>query len=126
MEAGREPSRAQSTCPQLLTNSVIDGLREKRNELVFEYQQKLETFKPSYPAMVQINNKIAEIDRQLATEVKTIKDSLKGSLRSLAWPRRRKCKKRIEMLRTRRPRSAEAQHPVQHPEARGGHQPLAL
>ena len=56
--------------PQLLSNNVIEGLREKRNVLVTEYQEKLETFKPSYPAMVQIKNKIKEIDRQLATEVK--------------------------------------------------------
>jgi hypothetical protein len=40
--------------PQLLSNSVIDSLRGKRKELSIEYQQKLETFKPEYPAMVQI------------------------------------------------------------------------
>ena len=65
--------------PQLLSNSVIEGLREKRNALVTEYEEKLETFKPSYPAMVQIKNKIAEIDRQLAIEVRTIKESLKAA-----------------------------------------------
>src|SRR6266850_3283477 len=59
--------------PQFLSNSVIDGLRAKRNSLETEYQEKLETFKPSYPAMVQISNKIAEIGRQLASEVDTIK-----------------------------------------------------
>ena len=53
--------------PQLLSNTVIAGLRDKRNLLVTEYQEKLETFKPSYPAMVQIKNKITEIDRQLAS-----------------------------------------------------------
>ena len=51
--------------PQLLSNSVIAGLRDKRNLLATEYQEKLETYKPSYPAMVQIKNKIAE-DRQAA------------------------------------------------------------
>ena len=66
----------------MLTNSVIDGLRGKRNALVTEYQEKLETFKPDYPVMVQINNKIKEIDRQLATEVRTIKDFLKGAYQS--------------------------------------------
>ena len=43
--------------PQLLFNSVIDGMRTRRNALVAEYQEKLETFKPGYPAMVQIKNK---------------------------------------------------------------------
>jgi len=65
--------------PQLLSNSVIDGLRGRRNALVTEYQEKLETFKPAYPLMVQIDQKIKEIDRQLATEVRTIRESLKGA-----------------------------------------------
>jgi len=46
--------------PQLLTNSVIDGLRVRRNQLVTEYQEKSETFRADYPAMVQISNKIKE------------------------------------------------------------------
>lgn len=84
--------------PQLLTNSVIDGLRGKRNELVTEYQEKLETFKPSYPAMIQINNKIKEIDRQLASEVKTIKASYKAAYES-ALSQETELKARIEKLR---------------------------
>ena len=84
--------------PQLLTNSVIDGLRGKRNALVTEYQEKLETFKPDYPVMVQINNKIKEIDRQLATEVRTIKDSLKGAYQS-ALSQETEMKARIDTLK---------------------------
>jgi succinoglycan biosynthesis transport protein ExoP len=68
--------------PQLLSNSVIDGLRGRRNTLTTEYQEKRETFKPSYPAMVQISNKIKEIDRQLASEVTTIRQSLKAAYES--------------------------------------------
>ncbi len=84
--------------PQLLTNSVIDGLRGKRNALVTEYQEKLETFKPSYPAMVQIDNKVKEIDRQLATEVETIKASLKAAYES-SLNQETETKARIETLR---------------------------
>jgi succinoglycan biosynthesis transport protein ExoP len=65
--------------PQLLSNNAIDGLRSKRNALALDYQEKLETFKPSYPAMVQIQNQIEEIDRQLAAEVQTIRDSLQAA-----------------------------------------------
>ena len=68
--------------PQLLSNSLINGLRSKRNELEIEYQEKLQTFKPGYPAMVQIQNKIQEIDRQLAEEARTTKDSLKAAYES--------------------------------------------
>ena len=84
--------------PQLLSNSVIDGLRARRNALVTEYQEKLETFKPGYPAMVQIDNKIKEIDRQLAAEVKTIKSSLKAAYES-SLSQEAEMKKRIETLR---------------------------
>ena len=83
---------------QLLSNSVIDGLRGRRNALETEYQEKLETFKPSYPAMVQISNKIAEIDRELATEVKTIKSSLKGSYET-SLQQEEEMKRRIAMLK---------------------------
>jgi capsular exopolysaccharide synthesis family protein len=68
--------------PQFLGNTAVDALRGKRNDLVTEYQEKLETFKPSYPLMVQLNNKIAEVDRQLAVEVKTIRESLKSAYES--------------------------------------------
>lgn len=84
--------------PQLLTNSVIDGLRSKRNGLVTEYEEKLETFKPSYPAMVQIRNKIAETDRQLQVEVKTIKESLKGAFET-SVSQELETKKRIDEYR---------------------------
>ena len=83
---------------QLLTNSVIDGLRARRNALETERQEKLETFKPSYPAMVQIGNKIAEIDRQLAAEVNTIKGALKSAYES-SFNQEAEMKKRIESLR---------------------------
>jgi uncharacterized protein involved in exopolysaccharide biosynthesis len=65
--------------PQLLTNSVIETLRAQRKALVLDYQEKLETYKPSYPAMVQITSKIKEIDAQIASEVQTIRDSLKAA-----------------------------------------------
>jgi polysaccharide biosynthesis transport protein len=84
--------------PQLLTNKVVEGLRDQRNALVTEYQEKLETFKPSYPAMVQITNKIEEIDRQIAHEVKTIKDSLKASYEA-SRSQEEEMKKQIEKLR---------------------------
>jgi capsular exopolysaccharide synthesis family protein len=84
--------------PQFLSNSVIDGLRAKRNSLQAEYQEKLETFKPSYPAMVQISNKIAEIDRQLASEVNTIKRALKAAYES-SLSQEEEMKKRIDILK---------------------------
>ena len=84
--------------PQLLTNPVIEGLRAKRNALQTEYQQKLETFQPGYPAMVQLSNQIAEIDRQLAAEVNTLKASYKAAY-ELSLAQETEMKKRIETLK---------------------------
>ncbi len=65
--------------PQFLGNAVIQGLRASRNALQSEYQDKLQTFKPAYPSMVELQSKINEIDRQIAAEVRAIKASLKGA-----------------------------------------------
>ena len=87
-----------ATLPQFLTNAVITGLRDKRNVLVTEYQEKVETFKPSYPAMIQINNKIKETERQIAFEIKTIKNSLKGAFEA-SQNQETEMKRQIETLR---------------------------
>jgi capsular exopolysaccharide synthesis family protein len=84
--------------PQFLSNNSIDGLRAKRNGLVTEYQEKLETFKPGYPAMVQINNKIAEIDRQLANEIDAVRQSLRGAYES-SLNQESELKTRVQKLR---------------------------
>lgn len=68
--------------PQLLTNNVIDLLRTQRNELQRVYEEKLETLKPSYPTMMEISKKIAEINRQLTKEVVTIRRSLRAAYES--------------------------------------------
>jgi capsular exopolysaccharide synthesis family protein len=65
--------------PQVLSDKEVSGLRTKRNELQIEYQQGLQTFKPDYPSMVDLRAKIEEIDRQLADQLQTIKDSLKAT-----------------------------------------------
>ena len=84
--------------PQLLSNSAIEGLRSQRKALAIDYQEKLQTFKPNYPAMVQIDNKIKEIDQQLAAEVLAIKGSLKAAYEA-SLAQENEMKARIETLR---------------------------
>jgi polysaccharide biosynthesis transport protein len=84
--------------PQLLSNNVIEVLRGQRKALQTEYQEKSESFKPSYPAMVQIANKIKEVDKQLAAEVDTIRNSLKAAFET-ALSQEKEMKARIETLR---------------------------
>ena len=84
--------------PQLLNNAVIANLQAKRSSLQTEYQEKLETFQPSYPAMVQLNNQIAEIDRQLSAVVNTLKSSYKAAYDASA-EQETEMKNRIERLK---------------------------
>ena len=111
--------------PQLLTDKSIEALRAKRKELAIEYQQKLQTFKPDYPAMVQIKNQLDEIDRQLADEAKTLKESLKGAYEA-SLAQEKEMRKPHRDPEGGRSRSAKAEHSIQHSQARGRHQPRAL
>jgi capsular exopolysaccharide synthesis family protein len=85
--------------PQILSNKAVEGLRQKRNELAAEYEQNLEVFKPAYPMMVQLSNKIKELDRQLNIEVKAIRDSLKGAYDS-SVAQETEVRKQIDSLKT--------------------------
>lgn len=84
--------------PQLLSDKTVQDLRAKRKDLEIEYQQKLQTFKPDYPAMVQIKNQLDEIDHQLANAAQTLKDSLKGAYEASA-SQEEETRKRIETLK---------------------------
>ena len=83
---------------QLLSDKTIEDLRAKRKDLAIEYQQKLQTFKPSYPDMVQIKNQLDEIDRQLKGEAQTIKESLKGAYEA-SLAQEQEMHKRVETLK---------------------------
>lgn len=83
---------------QLLNNKVIEGLRIQRNDLKRDYEQKLETFKPNYPEMVELSNKIAAVDKQITIEVDTVRKSLKAAYEN-ALEQEQQMGARIEELR---------------------------
>lgn len=84
--------------PQILSNKGIEDLRGRRNELATEYQEKSETFRPDYPDMVKLRNKTKELERQLAFEIKTIKNSLKSAFEA-SLSQENEMKQRVENLR---------------------------
>jgi capsular exopolysaccharide synthesis family protein len=84
--------------PQFLTNKVIEDLRSKRKELETEYQENLGSFKPGYPVMMQIANKIKETDKQIATEVDAVRKSHKAAFEA-ALGQEDEMKQRVEKLR---------------------------
>jgi capsular exopolysaccharide synthesis family protein len=91
-------SGTATNLPQILSNKPIEELRESRNKLATLYQERLETFKPDYPAMKQLELKIAEIDRQIASETGAIKESLKAAYEN-SVSQEQEMQKRIETLR---------------------------
>lgn len=59
-------------------NSIIRSLQESRSKLMTEYQNKLSTYKPAYPLMVQLKAQIDDIDKQIALEIGSIKSAIRG------------------------------------------------
>ncbi len=64
--------------PELQQSKTMDTLREQRATLMADYQEKLKTFKPEYSGMVQLKAKIDEVDRQIAENTGSVKDSLRA------------------------------------------------
>jgi capsular exopolysaccharide synthesis family protein len=69
--------------PQLLNDKSIQSLRDRRTVLMGEYQDKLALFKPDYPDMRKIKAQIDQIDRDVESNAKVIKDSLKANYEAL-------------------------------------------
>ena len=85
--------------PQILSNKVVETLRERRNQLETDYEEKSQTFRADYPLMLQLNNKIKELDRQLANEVRTIKQMLNSAFEA-SLSQENEMKSRITGLRS--------------------------
>lgn len=89
---------SDTNLPQFLSNNILSDLRSKRFDLQTEYNQKSAAFKPGYPAMIEISNQIAEIDRQIAGEVETIKSAAKASYEA-SVAQEQDMRQRLETLR---------------------------
>lgn len=99
-EIWKQVSSADATnLPQILSNKAIEDLRASRNDLTSKYQEKLEVFKPDYPAMKQLELKIAEVDRQIASQVDAIRQSLKAAYEN-SLSQEGEMKKRVGVLRS--------------------------
>lgn len=73
----RQVQAAKGTAlPEVLASEVIQTLKEKRAQISADYQDKLSVYKPGYPAMQRLREQMAELDRQIASEVANIKGSV--------------------------------------------------
>jgi len=68
--------------PQILDDTAIKALRGQRAVLMAEYQNKLSTFKPSYPDMLRLKAQIDQVDQEIQSAAAVIKQSLKAKYES--------------------------------------------
>jgi capsular exopolysaccharide synthesis family protein len=84
--------------PRILENEAIAAMRAKQVELAAEYQDKLSLFKPAFPEMLKLKAQVDEINRQIASEVALIKESVKAEL-SAAISEEQSLVARVEALK---------------------------
>lgn len=71
-------SASINNIPEVLGNPVVQRLTEQRAVLDSTYRQKLALYQPDYPEMVQIRGQIAELDNQINTVARGIRESIRG------------------------------------------------
>ena len=64
--------------PEVLGNPAIQNLTQSRATLNAEYQQKLQTYQPEFPEMVQLRARISELDEQISSIANGIRESIRG------------------------------------------------
>jgi len=64
--------------PQVLDDKNIQRARERRTELMADYQDKLRVMKPDFPEMKQLRAQIVEYDRQIKEQVDFIRQAIKA------------------------------------------------
>lgn len=58
---------------QVLDSKIIQDLKQTKAKLEAEYQDNLTEYKPGYPAMVQLRNRINQVDSMITAEVGNIR-----------------------------------------------------
>lgn len=64
--------------PEVLSNPTIQQLTQDRARLQGEYQQQLAVYRPEFPAMLQLQNQIDEIDGQIRTVATNIRSAIRS------------------------------------------------
>ncbi len=79
-----------NTLPSVLQSSLIERLKQELVNEQSEYEKLSQVFKPGYPRMQQLSQKIAESRRQLRAEIARAVESLQTDYRAddsrIGWP----------------------------------------
>jgi succinoglycan biosynthesis transport protein ExoP len=72
------PSLRGTGLQNAIENPMIKTLQQSRANLLLEYQQKLQLYKPDYPVMQQLKGQIDEINKQIAAEEGNIRSGIQA------------------------------------------------
>lgn len=64
--------------PQVLSDPVVQKLRQNYSEMAAKYQDQLRLYKPAYPEMQQSKARLDELHGQIAVQIAAIKGSIQG------------------------------------------------
>jgi len=82
IQAEQRWRQAQATTgiglPDILQSPTIQALQQSKAALQADYQDKLSIYKPDFPAMVQLRARLAEIDREITSNVAAIKAAVRS------------------------------------------------
>lgn len=67
---------------QYLDNPIIQNLKNQETTLLAKYNEKIDIYKPDYPLMKELRNKINETKKQIKKEQRNISSDFKGKLYS--------------------------------------------
>ncbi len=76
-EARWNAAKSGSVPADMLNNPVLQALQQQLVLLQAQYQDKVQTFKPDYPAMLALKGQIDLIQKQVANEVANVRSSVK-------------------------------------------------
>jgi polysaccharide biosynthesis transport protein len=82
---------------EALTNDAINALRQRRAELMADYQKLQAQFTPEYPAAIALRRQIEQLDRGIAVEEGRVGSSLRKSYADAAG-REARIRARVERL----------------------------
>lgn len=68
--------------PAVLQNPMIGHLKEEATKLEARYRELGQSFKPEYPRMQRLAESVAEVRRQLQTEIQRFVDSVRGEYKA--------------------------------------------
>ena len=67
---------------KVLDSPTVQALKKNLVDLQSKYQEQLQVYKPGYPQMVQLRRQIKQIENEINTETRFIKQTVEGSLRT--------------------------------------------